>query len=214
MPCACVTTTASLTTTVLRRRVGALRCAGDLFELEQQIAGREPAIEVRAQDPEAFAVGDDHRRDETAGPAPQQLQVEAQQHIAGAHAVALAHLRRKTLAAQGHGIDAHVHQDFRAAGRAQGNGMARGRDRNHLAVAGRAQLVAGRIERRALAQHGAREHFVGNFRERAAPAGERREDLLDQASASDELEAADHPDGIDLAARELEAQVVSAFLDR
>ena len=56
--------------------------------------------------------------------------------------------------------------DLRAAGGAQRHGMARGGDRNHLAVAGRAQFVAGRIDGHALAQHGAREHLVGDLRER------------------------------------------------
>ena len=69
-----------------------------------------------------------------------------------------------------------------------------------------------RIDGRALAQHGAREYLVGNFRERRAPAGERRANGQCHASVPDELDAADDPDGIDLAAREAEAQIVRAGL--
>ena len=102
------------------------------------------------------------------------VEIEAQQHIAGAHPVALAHQHLETLAAERHGVDADVHEDFRAAGGTQCNGVARGGDRNHLAIAGRAQLVADRIDGHALAQHGAREHFIRNFRERSAPSREWR----------------------------------------
>ena len=109
--------------------------------------------------------------------AREQIEVDAAQQVAGAHAIAFAHVHREPLAAQCHGVHAYVRQQLRAAGRAQRDGVARRRDGNHFAIAGRAQLMAGRIDGRAISQHGAREHFIGDLRERTAPAGEWRANL-------------------------------------
>ena len=102
------------------------------------------------------------------------VEIEAQQYIAGTYPVALAHQHHETLAAERHGVDADVNEDFRASGGTQCNGVARGGNRDHLAIAGRAQLIADRVDGRALAQHGAREYFIRNFRERSAPSREWR----------------------------------------
>ena len=55
--------------------------------------------------------------------------------------VAFFHARLKTLAAEIHGIDADVHEDFGATRRAQRDSVVRGGHRNDLAVAGRMQRV-------------------------------------------------------------------------
>jgi hypothetical protein len=65
-----------------------------------------------------------------------------------------------------------VHEDLDAV-RAQRDRMPGCRYRNHLAVTGRAEHRAGRIDGDAVAEHALRERGIGRFGERRAPASER-----------------------------------------
>ena len=174
---------------------------------------RQPTIEARVADPEALAIGDDHRRHEAAAPLrATRSRSKRQQQIAGTHAIAFAHVHLESLAAERHGVDAHVNQDFRAAGDAQRQRVARGGDRNDFAVAGSAQLRArsGSIATPSPSMACAKA-ASGISVERRTPAREWRKDDQCHVSVPDELDAADDPDGIDLGARESEAEVVLAL---
>ena len=143
--------------------------------------------------------------------AREHVEIEPQQQIAGAHAIALAHRDFEPFAAERHGVDADVHRGSRRRWRAQRDAHAARAaiEITSPSQGARSSMPVGSM-RDALAEHALRERGVGHFGERRAPAGERREDRT-HASASDELELADDPDGIDLGSREPEAQVVSAL---
>ena len=91
MPCACSTTTASLTTTPWRTQLSRplpRRAGGEPLDFEQRVAAVHRALRVGLRDTKAVGVRDDDRSHETRRRARHQIQVEAQQQVAGTHAVA------------------------------------------------------------------------------------------------------------------------------
>ena len=100
----------------------------------------------------------------------------SQQQIAGAHAVAFAHAAARSPRRRARRCRCRRASRISAplGGRSAIACAGRG-DRDDLAVAGRVQLVSRGIDGDAVTQHALREHRVGHFLERRAPAGERRE---------------------------------------
>ena len=215
MPCACATTTASLTTGASCRRV-ATDARGAAISSSSN--STSPAASRRSRwartDPEALAIRDDDGRDETAGPARQQLQVEAQQHIAGAHAIALAHQRRRIPRRPAPRCRCRRAPGFprRRSARSAMAWRAAAIEITSPSQGARSSLPVGSIAAPSPSMARANTSSGISASELLQPANGARTCKLTLRAR--ELEAADHPDGIDLAAREPEAQVVRAFLDR
>ena len=143
-------------------------------QFHQEVADRQLAILVAADDLEGVQIGDHHRGDQAAGALGQQVDVEAQQLVAGLHALAFLDEDGKALAVQGHGLQTDVHQDFSPVGRAQGHGVAGAVHGGDHRVARRVQRRVQRIDGQAVAQHALGEHGVGGLVERRDPALQRR----------------------------------------
>ena len=140
MPCACATTSDSLTTGAAgrRHRRAAPRSnsssSNSASPLERTIEARVCVIRKRSP----LVMID--RRHEAGRLARHAVEIEGQQQIAGTHAVAFAHVHLESLASQRHGVDAHVEQNFSAGRGTQRQRVARRGDRDDFAVAGSAQF--------------------------------------------------------------------------
>jgi hypothetical protein len=146
----------------------------DRRQLHQEVADRGGMVLLAADDPEGVGIGDHHRGDQALGALRQQVQVEADQPVAGLDRVAVLDVNLEALAAQADGLQPHVHQDLGAVVGPQGDGVARGVHGDHPPVAGRVQGRAQRIDGQAVAQHALGEHRVGRLVQRGDPALERR----------------------------------------
>jgi hypothetical protein len=89
-------------------------------QLDQRVAHFNRAVEAGLRDGESIAIGNDHGSDETLGPSREHVQVECQERLPAAHMLALGDQHAKSDATHGDGVDAHVQQNFRALGRANG----------------------------------------------------------------------------------------------
>ncbi len=154
------------------RRVG--RCCHDL---EQQIARGHGTARSRSPQTQAVERRHHYRRHQTLGGARHDVEIDADQLVAGANRCSRPHARLESPTAQADGIDADVNQEVDALRGADGYGVGGCRQRGDLTGAGREQNSAGRIDGEPVAEHALREYRVGNFVERAQPAIEGREDL-------------------------------------
>src|SRR4051794_10256647 len=115
---------------------------------------------MRSDDRELIDVGDDHRRHEAFGLAGEQIQIECQKLRTGNDSSTLRHMQDKSNATETHGIDADMHENFRAVPRANGDGVFRRSNRNDLAIARSTERVAGWIDENTIAQHALREYRI------------------------------------------------------
>ena len=87
------------------------------------VAGRDLAVHRLAVDGIAV-IHHDHHADQALRPASHQIHVEADQAVAGLHRLPILHMGGEALAVQADGVDAQMQQHLRAAGGADGAGVA------------------------------------------------------------------------------------------
>ncbi len=140
------------------------------------VAGSNAARCMPFDDRESSGLGHDHRRDQALRLSREAVEIESDQRITGADALALALQHFEAGAGQSNGVDADVQQDVGAIRSAQCHGMRRRGNRHDFAGAGCEQDSGRRIDREAVAHHAAREYLVRHLVERHAPPSERRQE--------------------------------------
>ncbi len=143
-------------------------------QLEQRVTDIDSLSASRVRNREALAVRDDDRRHQALRTLRQRVEIEVQQRLAAANAGASRDQHLEAFAGECDRIDTDVQEDLRSIRRAQRDGMPRGRDGNHLAIARRVQHSFGRIDRDAVTEQPLCKDGVGCFVERRAPAAQRR----------------------------------------
>ena len=134
MPCSNITVSAmarAACSGACRRRVG----SGRRRNLHEKFAHRKLAIEALPQDAKAAVGSHDDRCQHTARAPCEQVEIEAEEWLAGAHLRALAHVRLKPLPRQGDRVETDVQEDLTAARQAQRHGVTRGGQHDHLGIA-------------------------------------------------------------------------------
>ena len=100
----------------------------------------------------------------------EEIEIERNQRIAGAHVFPDGNARPKAFAFQGHGIDADVQQYISAFRRAQADGVTSRVQRNHFAIAWRYKCSVDGINREPIADHLLGEDRVHFYTLRGLPA--------------------------------------------
>ena len=132
--------------------------------LQDHVAGAHEAGAVRERE-HPLDVGDDDLGEQALGAGCEDLGIELDQRIAGAHEVPVLHLWPEAFALERDGLQADVHQHFEAAGRLERDRVVRGVKAPHDTVAGRAQTIRDGIDRDTLADHLGGEDRVGDLGE-------------------------------------------------
>ena len=102
----------------------------------------------------------------------QQIQVEADQPIAGRHLLAVGHVDLEALTAQRHRLETDMHQDLGAVVGPERHRVPRFVHLDHHAGAGCEERLAERVDRQAVAHHALGEDRIRRLLERRRPAGE------------------------------------------
>ena len=175
IPCACATTSDSLTTgapVAVSSPAPALNSSSSKSVSPQASERLRLALRIRKRSPLVMITGV-MRLGRGSRHA---VEIDCQQRIAGTHAITFAHVNLESLAPQRHGVDTHMEQDFGASRGTQRQCVTRRRHGDDFPVAGRAQFRAHGIDGHAITEHGFRKSRIRYFIERRAPAREWRKD--------------------------------------
>jgi hypothetical protein len=166
---------------VSARRFAALiarrRCRWALLvqrDLEHHVAASDDTTGARAQRRHDVHVRDHHLGEQTASAPRDEIDVETQEWIAGAHRVAILHDRVKAFSAQGHGIEADVDDDLEAE-RLDRHRVASSVDEAYDRIAWRDDDIAQRVDRDTVAREPLCEGRVRDRIERNENAGNGRD---------------------------------------
>ena len=123
--------------------------------------GDRPAVGAPV-DTERVAVLDDQHGHHRLAVAFEDVDVEFDERLAGAHCLAFGHARRETLALQEHGIDADMQQHAHTVRGFEHAGVMRSMQLRDHAVARRIKDTRTRVDGQTIAEHASSEHRIGH----------------------------------------------------
>ena len=145
----------------IRNRCRSGRRAGSDHAHQRLSGGDRPTVAAPV-DAERVTVLDDQHRDDGLAVALENVEIEFDERLSGAHRLAFGDARREAFALEQHGVDADVQQHAHAVRGFKNTRVMRAVQLRDDAVTRRVQDTGARIDGQAVAEHAPGEHRIGH----------------------------------------------------